>query len=86
MTNAYVVLCFLFRQYSGGDWAECYELVMKEAREQLTWTPGTNRVLVMIGDARPHSLDDYGRKFKLEKIDWKEETEKLLSTVCLFLK
>ena len=58
---------------------------MKEAREQLSWTPGTNRVLVMIGDASPHSPDDYGREFKGEKIDWKEETEMLLNTVCMFL-
>lgn len=84
-TNAYVVSCFLFRPFSGGDWAECYELVMKEAREKLSWTPGTNRVLVMIGDATPHSPDDYGREFKGEKIDWKEETEKLLNTVRMFL-
>ena len=65
---------------AGGDWDECYELVMKEAREQLTWTPGTNRVLVMIGDARPHQPNHYGTKFDGEKIDWTDEVKKLLES------
>ena len=56
---------------------------MKEAREQLAWSPGTNRVLVMIGDATPHKVGDYGKLFKGEKIDWKEEVKKLLKSVCL---
>ena len=62
----------------GGDWDECYELVLKEAREQLSWTPGTNRVLVMIGDAKPHQPDDYGKTFEGDMIDWKDEVNKLL--------
>ena len=45
--------------HTGGDWGECYELVMKEAREKLKWSPGTNRVLVMVGDAHPHPPRDY---------------------------
>ena len=62
----------------GGDWDECYELVLKEAREKLTWTPGTNRVLVMIGDASPHKPEDYGNKFEGDVINWRDEVDKLL--------
>ena len=75
-------LCIFFFVFcTGGDWEECYELVMKEAREQLSWTPGTNKILVMIGDARPHPPRDYGVYFKEEKLDWKEEATKLLNSV-----
>ena len=60
----------------GGDWEECYELVLYEARIKLTWSPGTQRSLVMIGDAIPHnstySLNDL-------KIDWKKEAARLKS-------
>ena len=33
----------------GGDSDECYELVLHEV-QSLSWTPGTQRALVMIGD------------------------------------
>ena len=33
----------------GGDSDECYELVLHEL-QSLSWTPGTQRALVMIGD------------------------------------
>ena len=72
---------FLLFLYTGGDWDECYELVMKEAREKLSWSAGTNKVLVMIGDATPHKVKDYGVRFEGEQIDWKEEAEKLLQAV-----
>jgi hypothetical protein len=58
----------------GGDWEECYELVLKQARELLTWTPHTQRAIVMIGDAIPHALGD---KRNVNNIDWKEEAGKL---------
>ena len=67
----------------GGDWDECYELVMKEAREKLTWSPGTNRVLVMVGDAHPHPPRHYTIEddFKgLEKLDWRKEIKDLLDS------
>ena len=69
---------------TGGDWDECYELVMKEAREKLKWSQGTNKVLVMLGDAHPHPPKDYDTDddFKgKEKLDWKEEIKKLLNSV-----
>lgn len=60
----------------GGDGPECYELVLKRAREELAWTPGSQRVLVMIGDNEPHPV---GYKYGGETyyIDWKEECELL---------
>jgi Mg-chelatase subunit ChlD len=57
---------------SGGDYPECYELVLHRARE-LSWRPdATMKSLVMIGDAPPHEKNE--NAFKL---DWKEEVEKL---------
>ena len=59
----------------GGDFEECYELILRMVR-QVKWTPGSQRALVMIGDACPHttdSLTDMGK----EPIDWKVEAAAL---------
>ena len=69
----------------GGDWEECYELVLKQTRELLSWTPHTQRAMVMIGDAIPHRLGDARN---LNKIDWKEEAGKLrdeLVRICFYI-
>ena len=58
----------------GGDFAECYELVLRQVREELTWTAGTQRSLVMIGDAIPH---DTNYSLNKDNIDWMEEVERL---------
>ena len=58
----------------GGDWEECYELVLNYART-LNWTPGTQRSLVMIGDAVPHEKDYY---LNVMKLDWRQEADILL--------
>jgi hypothetical protein len=58
----------------GGDWEECYELVLHEARTKLSWTPGTQRSLVMIGDAIPHSTS---YPMNTLKLDWKKEAKQL---------
>ena len=58
----------------GGDWEECYELVLHQARTVLNWSPGTQRALVMIGDAIPHGTSYADNK---AKIDWKKETQAL---------
>ena len=64
----------------GGDFPECYELVLRQVREELSWTTGTQRSLVMIGDAIPHEANDSQNK---QKIDWKEEVERLYNEmVC----
>ena len=58
----------------GGDFEECYELVLKEAREELTWSAGSQRSLVVIGDAPPH---EPGYHLNVDNIDWREETDRL---------
>ena len=40
----------------GGDFEECYELVLSEAHERLTWRKGAQKSLVVIGDATPHKV------------------------------
>nr|KAG5688437.1 hypothetical protein BaRGS_001854 [Batillaria attramentaria] len=54
----------------GGDTAECYELVLRMVRENLDWTAGSQRILVMVGDAYPHPADDPQNK---ANIDWLQE-------------
>jgi hypothetical protein len=63
---------FLFA--GGGDDPECYELVLNVVRERLSWTHGTKRSLVMIGDALPHPPTDPQNR---RKLDWKVEAKKL---------
>ncbi|XP_067678221.1 uncharacterized protein [Haliotis asinina] len=58
----------------GGDSDECYELVLRQVGEELSWTPGSNRALVMIGDANPHEPDYPDNKLR---IDWREEIQTL---------
>src|SRR5262249_57729389 len=55
----------------GGDAPECYELVLKEAQD-LHWTAGTNKALVVIGDDVPHPA-----AHTPGKIDWRTELGKL---------
>ncbi|KAJ8301410.1 hypothetical protein KUTeg_020397 [Tegillarca granosa] len=60
----------------GGDRDKCYELVLQRAREVLSWTPGSSRSLVIIGDSDPHSPGyDYGGI--AYEINWKAEMAKL---------
>ena len=40
----------------GGDFEECYELVLSEAHEKLTWRQEAQKSLVVIGDATPHKV------------------------------
>lgn len=58
----------------GYDSDECYELVLRQAREQLSWTPDSQRSLVMIGDASPHPPSFH---LNTLKINWREEAKKL---------
>lgn len=54
----------------GGDSDECYELVLNQARTTISWGADREKVLIMIGDANPHSpsypLNNYN-------IDWRNE-------------
>lgn len=58
----------------GGDTPEAYEVMLRLIRKDLTWTSGSQRVLVVIGDAYPHPPTDKQNK---DKIDWKKETQLL---------
>ncbi|KAL5007701.1 hypothetical protein ScPMuIL_016507 [Solemya velum] len=58
----------------GGDNDECYELVLRMVRENFSWTSGSQRVLVMIGDAGPHAPD---YELNEEHIDWNKEVAEL---------
>ena len=62
----------------GGDEPEAYEVMLRLVRRDLKWSPGSQRVLVVIGDAYPHPADDRQNK---DKIDWKEETSLLQKMV-----
>lgn len=55
----------------GGDYPEAYELVLHEARD-LSWTPHSKKILVMIGDAIPHKPNQNPKK-----LDWKKEAKAL---------
>src|SRR5262245_354814 len=55
----------------GGDAPECYELVLREAHD-LSWTAGTTKALVVIGDDVPHPAPHTPGK-----IDWRKELERL---------
>jgi hypothetical protein len=54
----------------GGDFPECYELVLNYARTKLNWLSGTSKVLVIIGDSIPHEVNYLSNR---KKIDWKNE-------------
>ncbi|CAH3134969.1 unnamed protein product [Porites lobata] len=58
----------------GYDSDECYELVLRQVREELSWTPDSQRSLVMIGDASPHPPSYH---LNTLKIDWRQEAKKL---------
>ncbi|XP_046566853.1 uncharacterized protein LOC124275374 [Haliotis rubra] len=59
------------------DDGECYELVLRQVREELSWTPGSNRVLVVVGDDNPHDPNFRGNT---QKIDWRKEIKTLQTT------
>lgn len=54
----------------GGDTPECYEKVLKQARTELSWKSGRDKVIVIVGDANPHE-PSYPQN--IEKINWKNE-------------
>ena len=66
----------------GGDTDECYELVLRQVRDELSWTPGSKRSLVLIGDAPPHEPNYPQNKLK---INWRDEADLLAGMVSFFL-
>jgi hypothetical protein len=59
----------------GGDSPECYELVLFEARTQMSWTSGKAKVLALIGDDIPHGPE---YRENTRKINWRNELGLLL--------
>lgn len=57
----------------GGDGGECYELMLKQARE-LNWSLNSKKILVLIGDDIPHVP---GFRGSTENLNWRDETKKL---------
>jgi hypothetical protein len=55
----------------GGDAPECYELVLHEA-QSLSWSAGSSRTLVLIGDDIPHAPAQTP-----QKLNWRKELEAL---------
>ena len=69
---------------AGRDVDAYYELVLKEVKS-LSWTPGSKRVLVMIGNSDPHE-PGYTCGPHTCTIDWKDEATKLMQMVCIRIK
>ena len=42
-------------QTGGGDNPECYELVLRLVRTQLSWKRNAQKILIVIGDSYPHT-------------------------------
>ncbi len=58
----------------GGDSPECYEKVLRQARTEISWTPGSKKLIVIIGDDIPHPPH---YNMNTEKIDWRKELDLL---------
>jgi len=58
----------------GGDSAECYELVLHEARD-FNWTAGAKKIVVLIGDDVPHGANE---RQNTKHLDWRNELKCLL--------
>jgi hypothetical protein len=72
---------------NGGDSPECYEYVLRVAQE-MGWSEGVGKMLVLIGDDMPHPPDFPGAPMRL---DWREELDylkgqgvKVFPMQCLF--
>ena len=76
------------KRFGRGDGLECYEVVLQRTREVLSWTEGSKRVLVMIGDDVPHE-PGYSYGDKMYHINWRDECAALKEMVsflqCMFL-
>ena len=84
-SNNIVDLCNFLNSVEGtggGDPEECYEYILHMATE-FSWTAGSQRALVVIGDATPHDVD---YDLNVDNLDWKFEAEKLAEMVRNFIK
>ncbi|OWF50761.1 uncharacterized protein LOC110450060 [Mizuhopecten yessoensis] len=58
----------------GGDEDECYELILRMVRQNFSWTPASQKIPVMIGDANPHEPE---YEMNVDNIDWRTEVNDL---------
>ena len=58
----------------GGNDGKCYEYVLHEIRNKLTWTSGSKKALILFGDDIPHPTDFPENTLRL---DWKTEADRL---------
>lgn len=62
---------------NGGDGDEFYELVIKKIVEETNWREGSTKAVLLIADARPHSVGySYLNRVVNNQIDWKIEAQK----------
>lgn len=54
----------------GGDAPECYEKVLRQARTELSWKSGRDKIIAMVGDDVPHEVT---YPMNIERIDWRNE-------------
>lgn len=60
----------------GGDGDEFYELVIKKINTETNWTEGSNKSVLLIGDADPHEVGySYYPYVTNSRIDWKKEAK-----------
>ena len=52
----------------GGDADECYEYVLNIARNKINWRVGSDRILVVIGDAKNHSHSQSAQQIKSYRV------------------
>lgn len=58
------------KQTGGGDWEECYEFVLNQARSA-SWSAGTSKSFIMIGDAIAH---EPSYRLNTRNLDWRNES------------
>ncbi|XP_060554246.1 uncharacterized protein LOC132715275 isoform X2 [Ruditapes philippinarum] len=63
-----------YEKSHANNWDEAYELSLNYTRCKMDWRSNSNRVLVMIGDCRPHEYNYFLNK---QRIDWTKEIHKL---------
>ena len=70
-------LCKFVRETAqtyGGDADECYELVLNTAHKELEWRDDADKIMIMIGDASPHSASYSMNK---DGLNWRKEADTL---------
>lgn len=73
----------LARSTGGGDSDEFYELVIRKIVSETKWRDGVTKSVLLIADARPHSID-YVHPNCIHKIDWVEEAQIALDEGVIF--